>query len=459
MNADEKSVGFLVYWAGSVFTAIALLYWFTISKNSEFSSPYRVLVILFVLLSHPVYVSLNVFCLKQSLIKGFLSLALGWSAVVSLLAIIGFVTKTSAIFSREVIVIWFLLGFFGQFFTAVLVYLVIERVLISREGKIDSIVVGTGAFAQGVRSKISTIKGVRVADKILQYSDNSDFISNAEDFELCSEIQELKGRIKKSGARTVYLAFPIERQSEVKDYYLELLDLDVDLLWIPDVTEMLLLSHTIKNVSGVPAIHLNDSPLTSSKTANLVKAGFDKVIAVMMLLILLPVMLVTAIAVKSSSPGPIIFVQQRHGHNGRVFKLYKFRSLYLHDDPSVRQVTRNDSRMTKVGQFIRKWSIDELPQLVNVLKGEMSLVGPRPHAVEHGDYYSERIQSYMVRHKIKPGLTGLAQISGARGETDTVDKMRRRFELDLEYINNWSLILDLVILIKTPLSLFRVKAG
>lgn len=187
--------------------------------------------------------------------------------------------------------------------------------------------------------------------------------------------------------------------------------------------------------------------------AVLTKALLDRSVAPLVILAFSPLLLATAFAVKRSSPGPILFKQKRHGWNGEVIKVYKFRSMRMHDDSEVKQATRHDNRITPIGRFIRRTSLDELPQFINVLQGRMSLVGPRPHAVAHNDYYTGKIDAYMARHRIKPGITGLAQVSGCRGETETLDKMAKRVELDLAYINNWSVWLDLKILIKTPLTL------
>lgn len=175
--------------------------------------------------------------------------------------------------------------------------------------------------------------------------------------------------------------------------------------------------------------------------------------AFLAIIALSPILLIIALAVKINSPGPVFFKQDRHGWNGKVIQVWKFRSMRVHDDLEVKQASRNDSRITPIGRFIRRTSIDELPQLFNVLQGHMALVGPRPHAIAHNNYYSDKILAYMARHRIKPGITGLAQISGFRGETDTIDKMQKRVEIDLKYINNWSLWLDLKILLKTPFTL------
>jgi putative colanic acid biosynthesis UDP-glucose lipid carrier transferase len=160
-------------------------------------------------------------------------------------------------------------------------------------------------------------------------------------------------------------------------------------------------------------------------------------------------MVVIAILIKRESEGPVFFKQERHGFDGKIIKVWKFRSMHLHDDTEVKQATKGDSRVTKIGAFIRRTSIDELPQFINVLQGRMSVVGPRPHAVAHNEEYRQLIPYYMLRHKVKPGITGWAQINGYRGETDTLDKMEGRVDYDLDYIRNWSLLMDIKIVFLT----------
>ena len=241
--------------------------------------------------------------------------------------------------------------------------------------------------------------------------------------------------------------------AKIEAMYVDLLDANVDVVWVPDLNSLTLLNHSVKVVDGLPAIYLNESPLTSRPTAALSKSLMEKSVALLAIILLSPVLLLISLAVKLSSPGPVFFKQDRHGWNGKVIQVWKFRSMRVHDDRDVKQASRNDSRITAVGRFIRRTSLDELPQLFNVLQGHMALVGPRPHAVAHNNYYSGKILAYMARHRIKPGITGLAQISGCRGETDTLDKMEKRVEIDLKYINNWSLWLDVKILVKTPFTL------
>ena len=186
-----------------------------------------------------------------------------------------------------------------------------------------------------------------------------------------------------------------------------------------------------------------------------IKFSVDKFIAAVVLVIFSPLMVLIALLIKFTSPGPVLFKQQRNGLNGTVIDVWKFRSMYVHreDAGQVSQATKHDPRVTPIGRLIRRTSIDELPQLFNVLQGTMSLVGPRPHAVAHNNYYAKKIGSYAARYRAKPGMTGLAQIKGFRGETDTLEKMISRVEHDIDYIRRWNLLLDLKILFLTPVSL------
>jgi putative colanic acid biosynthesis UDP-glucose lipid carrier transferase len=201
-------------------------------------------------------------------------------------------------------------------------------------------------------------------------------------------------------------------------------------------------------MNGVPVVGICETPFTG--TNELVKRISDIVLASIILVLVSPLLLIIAIGVKISSPGPAIFRQRRNGLDGGEIMVYKFRSMRSMDDGDVvRQATKGDPRITPFGAFLRRTSMDELPQFVNVLQGRMSIVGPRPHAVAHNELYRQLIKAYMVRHKVKPGITGWAQVNGHRGETDTVEKMQTRVEYDLEYLRNWSLGLDLQIIART----------
>ena len=222
---------------------------------------------------------------------------------------------------------------------------------------------------------------------------------------------------------------------------------------MPDVFSISIIQGRLQDVNGVPVVGILETPFTG--TNQLVKRLSDIILSTLILLLISPVLLAVAIGVKMSSPGPVIFKQRRNGLDGEEIVVYKFRSMTTQDDGAViRQATRGDPRITPFGAFLRKSSLDELPQFFNVLQGHMSIVGPRPHAVPHNKEYRQIIKAYMVRHKVKPGITGWAQINGQRGETDTVEKMRSRVEYDLEYLRNWSLALDLRIIAGTVKLLF-----
>jgi putative colanic acid biosynthesis UDP-glucose lipid carrier transferase len=212
------------------------------------------------------------------------------------------------------------------------------------------------------------------------------------------------------------------------------------------------------SICGLPVISVCETPFRGP--AGVWKRTSDLVLAILILILLSPLMTAIAIAVKFQSPGPIIFRQRRYGLDGEEIVIYKFRSMSVIEDGSlIEQARKNDSRITRLGAFLRKTSMDELPQFINVLQGRMSVVGPRPHAVAHNEQYRRLIKSYMVRHKVKPGITGWAQVNGFRGETDSLEKMEGRIRCDLDYLRNWSLRLDLFIILKTIRLVFRDTAA
>ncbi|MBB5410627.1 Undecaprenyl-phosphate glucose phosphotransferase [Paraburkholderia sp. RAU6.4a] len=221
----------------------------------------------------------------------------------------------------------------------------------------------------------------------------------------------------------------------------------VNIRFMPDVRSHALFEGSgVVDLLGVPAINLVASPLSAN--AMLKKEVFDRLFAAAAIVALAPLLLGIAIAVKLSSRGPVLFKQKRKGADGRVFTIYKFRSMRVHTEAkgTLSQATRNDTRVTKVGAFLRRTSLDELPQFFNVLRGDMSVVGPRPHALEHDDLYQKVVAGYINRYRIKPGITGWAQINGFRGETDRIEKMERRVEHDLYYLGHWSFALDMRII-------------
>jgi putative colanic acid biosynthesis UDP-glucose lipid carrier transferase len=228
----------------------------------------------------------------------------------------------------------------------------------------------------------------------------------------------------------------------------DLHDATASIYFLPDIYIFDLMQGHFGNVGGIPVVAICESPFTGVESV--VKNISDFVLASLLLLLLSPIMLCIALAVKLTSPGPAVFKQRRYGLNGEEIIVYKFRSMTVSEDgKNIVQAQKNDSRLTKIGAFLRRTSLDELPQFINVLQGRMSVVGPRPHAVAHNELYRKLIRGYMLRHKVKPGITGWAQVNGFRGETEELEKMQGRIEYDLDYLRNWSIWLDLWIIIRT----------
>jgi Undecaprenyl-phosphate glucose phosphotransferase len=255
--------------------------------------------------------------------------------------------------------------------------------------------------------------------------------------------------VRTQNVHEVWLALPLTQERAILKFVNEFRDDLVNVRFIPDVRSLALFESGVTDLLGETAINLVASPLSPS--ALLQKEIFDRVFAAAALVAVAPILISVAIAIKLTSRGPVFFKQRRKGADGRVFTIYKFRSMRLHTEQAgvLRQATRNDPRVTRVGAFLRRTSLDELPQFFNVLRGDMSVVGPRPHALEHDDLYQKVVTGYIHRYRIKPGITGWAQVNGFRGETDRIEKMEGRVAHDLYYLGNWSFGLDMRIIAAT----------
>lgn len=271
-------------------------------------------------------------------------------------------------------------------------------------------------------------------------------------------LERLVEDAKTGKIHNVYIAMAMRDEARIKDLVRKLSDTTCSVMLIPDVFTFNILHSRTDEVNGVPVVPLFDTPLNGVN--RLLKRAEDIVLATCILMLISPVLCCIALAVKLSSTGPVIFRQTRYGMDGKPIMVWKFRTMkVMEDDAVVTQATQNDPRVTRMGNFLRRTSLDELPQFINVLTGSMSIVGPRPHAVAHNELYRELIEGYMLRHKVKPGITGWAQINGWRGETDTLEKMEKRIEFDLEYIREWSLWFDICIVFLTVFKGFVNKAA
>ena len=259
-------------------------------------------------------------------------------------------------------------------------------------------------------------------------------------------LTEMAGVVAQSHVDQVWVGLPSRAETRIRQTLQSLRHSTVDVCLLPDVFQYSMLNQSLGEVAGVPLVTLTASPMQGWN--RLLKALEDRALAALILLIIGPVMLLIALAIRLDSPGPALFRQKRNGWNGEPITMLKFRSMYLHDESAThyRQAERGDSRITRVGAFLRRTSLDELPQFLNVLTGSMSIVGPRPYPVAMNNLYKDVVDRYMLRLKVKPGITGWAQINGLRGETRSPEHMRQRVQYDLYYIENWSIWFDLRII-------------
>jgi putative colanic acid biosynthesis UDP-glucose lipid carrier transferase len=267
-------------------------------------------------------------------------------------------------------------------------------------------------------------------------------------------ISQLVAKARSGEIDMIYITFPMRAEDRIRRVLGELSDSTASVHIVPDFFVFELLHSRWTDIGGLPVVSVFEHPFYG--VDGILKRMMDLVMATLLLALLAVPMLVVALAVKLTSAGPVFFRQRRYGMDGKEIRVLKFRSMRVCDDGAVvKQATKNDSRLTPIGGFLRKSSLDELPQLFNVIGGSMSLVGPRPHATAHNEQYRKDIQGYMLRHKVKPGITGLAQVNGWRGETDTLEKMQKRVEFDHKYIREWSLWTDVKILLLTVVTVLK----
>ena len=380
-------------------------------------------------------------------------MTVGWFLVVTSVALLAFLTKIAGDVSR----VWFglstilaYLGLIGARVASAVVMIVSQKHGTTR---VSVVVVGDESRTDDLveRLTVSGWSGYDLA-KAIRLDSTLDVTAEART-DVTRVLNELTAFVESRRQASdpvaeVWIALPLAQEACIKEIIARLRNSSVDVCVVPDAFGMQLVTGAAMNIADVAVINISDIRLPGS--AELFKRLFDWVVALLAVLMLAPVLLGIAVAVKLESRGPVLFRQHRYGIDGKEIEVWKFRSMSVQENRgTVVQATRNDARVTRVGAILRKHSLDELPQFVNVLQGSMSIVGPRPHAVSHNEEYRAKIDGYMMRHKIKPGITGWAQVNGWRGETDTLEKMEGRVRYDLEYIRNWSPWLDIKIILLT----------
>ena len=416
--------------------------------DETFTGYYLVLMVITFFISSYVYEQTKIYRSWRNgkLLAYVRDTLVGWCIIVGILLFLGYATQLSYRYSEQVILAWFVVTPIALI-TSHLAMRAIANSL-RKGGEARSVVI-VGA----------NDTGLSLAERIQEYpyllmevrgyfDDRDESRSSASNMPLLGGVSDVAAYVRDHAIQMIFISLPMAQQPRIRKLLDDLHDTTASIYFLPDVYIFDLMQARFDNVGGVPVVAICESPFYG--VDSVVKNVSDYVLAALIFILLSPFMLCIALAVKLTSPGPAVFKQRRYGLNGEEIIVYKFRSMTVSEDgPNIVQAQKNDQRVTRIGAFLRRTSLDELPQFINVLQGRMSLVGPRPHAVAHNELYRKLIKGYMLRHKVKPGITGWAQVNGLRGETEDLEKMQARIEFDLHYLQNWSIWLDLWIIMRT----------
>lgn len=433
------------------------LYFFTLVGGEPFKPYYVLLMIVTFFISCHIYTEVNPYRAWHE--GNFWAYArdvfVGWSIIIIILLLIGRVTGFNHEYEVKIILPWFVFTPFLLLASHFFVRQMIAKQF--KEGEVRSaIIVGGNEVGLELAERIARCPYL-LMDMRGFFDDRAESRhSLTPQAPMLGKIEEVADYVREHNIKIIFISLPMSAQPRISKLLEELQDSTTSIYFVPDIYIFDLMAARFDDVGGMPVVAVCETPFMGLNS--IVKRASDVVLASLFLIMLLPIFLGVACAVKLSSRGPILFKQRRYGLNGEEISVYKFRSMTVCEDgPDIAQAKKDDVRVTKLGAFLRRSSLDELPQFFNVLQGRMSIVGPRPHAVAHNEMYRKLIKGYMLRHKVKPGITGWAQVNGFRGETDTLDKMESRIDYDLEYLRNWSLWLDLRIIFLTVWVILRRK--
>ena len=434
--------------AATVAVLLALMVWFGDTQYEH----YVVLIVLIFALSFP-----GKSLLQETTLGGIREVLFSWFLVVGLLGFFGLATGFYELYPIDLLRHWLWMTPLAQFVGHRLFRLSVPSLLAAGGYPKKAVVVGCNDLGSHLvtEMQLHPMQGIQFEG---YFDDRALERLNIGDSLLLGRFANVADYTKKNGVEIIYLALPMTTQPRVLSLLDTLYDTTASIYFVPDIFVTDLIQARMDVVGHVPVLAVCDTPF--SGTNGFIKRLSDIFLSMFILLLCLPLLLMVALLVKLSSPGPVIFRQRRYGLDGKEITVYKFRSMTVCEDgPSVLQARKGDARLTRIGAFLRAASIDELPQFINVLQGRMSIVGPRPHAVAHNEMYRKLIKGYMLRHKVKPGITGWAQVNGFRGETETLDKMQARIDYDLEYLRNWSLQLDLSVIARTVVLVLKDRSA
>lgn len=428
-----------------IWASLILLTWV---YDETFTGYYLVLIVVTFFISTYVYEQTAIYrnWRRGRLLAYIRDTLIGWGIVVVILLLIGYAANFYQFYSEQVILLWFIVAPLALISSHLIMRMIVAGMRVDKKTR-SAVIIGANDTSKKLIEHINEFPFLFINLRGFFDERNDSRIEDGFGPRL-GDLTHVVQYILKHNIDFVFISLPMSSQPRIKKLMDELPDTTTSVYFLPDIYIFDLMQAHVDKVGDVPVVSMVESPFTGLDGA--VKSIFDFVVALLILILLLPVMLCIALAVKITSPGPVIFKQRRYGLNGDDIIVYKFRSMTVSEDGAeVKQAKKNDQRVTKIGAFLRRTSLDELPQFINVLQGRMSIVGPRPHAVAHNEFYRKLIRGYMLRHKAKPGITGWAQVNGFRGETEVLEKMQGRVELDLHYLQNWSVLLDLYIIART----------
>ena len=385
------------------------------------------------------------------LIRG---IVVGWAIVAAILLFLGYATQLTGVFEQQVILTWFAATPIVLLIGTKVARSLIRRAVVSGAIVRSAVVVGANELGRELTTRVR--RNVYTGIDIRGFFDDRslDRLAGLDRSAWLGRVCDAGDYVRRNNIDCVYIALPIAAQPRIISLVDSLRDSTASVYFVPHLFVFDLIQARVDSVNGIPVVAVCETPIFGVNAV--LKRIFDLVMASLILLIIWPLMLFLALGIKLTSPGPVIFKQRRYGLGGEEIIVYKYRTMTVEEDgATVVQARKGDQRVTPFGAFLRRTSLDELPQFLNVLAGSMSIVGPRPHAVVHNEQYRSLIDGYMIRHKVKPGITGWAQVNGFRGETETIEKMQKRIEYDLDYLRNWSVSLDTWIMMKTLLVVLK----
>jgi putative colanic acid biosysnthesis UDP-glucose lipid carrier transferase len=377
-----------------------------------------------------------------------------WILLLAVMLAIGYITRSLAEYPRRIFLTWAVVTPVALICSTLAMQEVMHHFLMNAFDNRSAIFAGYNNSSLELARRLTNNPAMRLEVSGFFDDRSSDRLGMESDAKLVGTLSDLSSYVKEHSTDVIFIALPIRHVKRVMNLLDDLRDTTASIYYVPDIFVFDLIQARSGEIHGIPVVAMCETPFYGYR--GVTKRLTDIVLSVMILLLFLPLLLLIAVMVKVSSPGPIIFKQRRYGLDGREIAVYKFRTMSVTEDGAeIRQASKTDNRITRIGGILRRTSMDELPQLINVLQGRMSLVGPRPHAVAHNEEYRKLIKGYMVRHKVLPGITGLAQVNGCRGETLQLEQMEARVNYDLDYLRRWTPMLDIKIILLTAVKIFR----